>query len=608
MTVIRQLPDTLVNQIAAGEVIENPAAALKELVENSIDAGAERITITLRQAGKSLITVEDDGIGMGRDDLCLCLERHATSKLPDEDLLGIGSLGFRGEALPSIASVSRMSVHSRAKDTGEAWGIDVDGGAKGDIYPSSIRQGTRIDIRDLFYATPARLKFLKSDQAEMMAVKGMLNRLAMAYPDVAFHVTHDDRKILSYPPATRIERLAAIMGSDFKNSSMPIEAEIENIRVTGFAGLPTHSRGNAQHQFLFVNGRPVRDKLLVGVLRGAYADVLSRDRHPVVALFVDLPSEDVDVNVHPAKAEVRFRKPMVVRNLLFHGLQNALRQYGGQSAATMPARSVMYAGGGGRSYTGGGEVPSPRVNYVLSEMDFVPYGRVAESSRSYDAPADRVGTGIVAAIGDAMETHEGEKVPDLRNYPLGAAVAQFHENYILSQTGEGIILVDQHAAHERLVYERMKTAYAASGVKRQILLVPEIISLSPDQVQMIVSQAEALEQSGMIVESFGEDAVIVREVPAIIADRLNIQEMIKNIADEIEDIGTSSGLTEKINHFLATMACHGSVRSGRRMNIDEMNALLRQMEETPMSGQCNHGRPTFISLSLEEVEKLFKRR
>lgn len=604
MTVIRQLPETLVNQIAAGEVIENPAAAVKELVENSIDAGASSVTIDLRQAGKSLICVEDNGIGMNADDLNMCLERHATSKLQDDDLLAVGSLGFRGEALPSIASVSRMTISSRANGADAGWEISVEGGVKQDIRPSSQRQGTRIEIRDLFYATPARLKFLKSDQTELIAIKGIINRLAMAYPDIAFTVHHDDKKIMHYPAVAqgdfegqRLERLAAIMGRDFQAASMPVMAEAEGIKLTGYASLPTHSRGNAQHQYLFVNGRPVRDRLLMGVLRGAYADVLARDRYPIVALFVDLPQNEVDVNVHPAKAEVRFRKPMVVRNLMFHGLQTSLRRYATQSAASLSPRAVSYGGYDGGTGHGNRVYPSAAAqSYSLPDMDFIPQGRVAESAA------------ILPQALQAPQAELSEQTLEQTSYPLGSALAQFHENYILAQTDTGIVLVDQHAAHERLVYERMKQHALESGIKRQILLVPEIVNLNPDSVMTLVAHAEMLEQAGLVVEAFGEDAVIIREIPAILSGKLNIAEMIRNLADEAEDIGTTDGLQEKINHVLATMACHGSVRSGRRLNRDEMNALLRQMEETPMSGQCNHGRPTYISLSLEEVEKLFKRR
>lgn len=597
MAVIRQLPDTLVNRIAAGEVLENPAAAVKELVENAIDAGATRIGVTLRSAGKSLISVEDNGIGMDRDDLHLCLSRHATSKLPDEDLLAIGSLGFRGEALPSIAAVSRMTIRSKARGADEAWQISVDGGRVGAMEPSSWQEGTRIDVSDLFYATPARLKFLKSDQAEMMVIKGVLNRLAMAYPDIAFTVSQDDKKIFSYAPASAFDRIVAVMGRDFETASMPVAMTVEDMKVTGFASLPTYNRGNAQHQYLFVNGRPVRDKLLMGVLRGAYADVLARDRYPVAALFVDVPQDAVDVNVHPAKAEVRFRKPMIVRNMLFHALQNALREHGRQSAAIISQKSVHF------STSGGGARPQnmPVVNYALPEMDFQPQARVNEPVHTFDF-------GVVTDDASQDYTTADRNDHIVSAYPLGSALAQFHDNYIVAQTQTGIVIVDQHAAHERLVYERMKQSYAVKGVKRQILLVPEIVNLSQDQVGMLVEQAHTLETAGLVVEAFGADAVIVREIPAILADRLDIQTVIKNIADEVEDTNTTEGMVRAVDHVLATMACHGSVRSGRRLNQDEMNALLRQMEETDFSGQCNHGRPTYIALSLDEVEKLFKRR
>lgn len=592
MTVIRQLPETLVNQIAAGEVLENPAAAVKEMVENSIDAGATQIDITLRQAGKSLICIEDNGVGMDQDDLALCLSRHATSKLPDEDLLAIGTLGFRGEALPSIASVSRMSIESRAKGATNAWMISSTGGRIGDITPSSLRAGTRISVHDLFYTTPARLKFLKSDQSEMMAIKSVIQRLAMAYPDVGFHVTHNDKRVLTYSAAPRLERLAAIMGREFETASMPVESEIEGLRLSGFASLPTFSRGNAQHQFLFINNRPVRDKLLLGVLRGAYADVLARDRYPVVALFLDVPYTDVDVNVHPAKAEVRFRQPMTVRNIMFHALQNALRQHGNKSAATLPAQSVHFSSGGGHHRH---QTPhKPEYTGLLHDTSFPPQARVSDASASFEydqAP---------------FQTAQEDISPNA--FPLGSALAQFHENYIVSQTAEGIVIVDQHAAHERLVYEKMKDAYNNNAIKTQILLVPEVVSLTQDQVNMLMDYQDVFAHAGMVIESFGDDSVIVREIPAILTGKIDIQGMIRNLIDEIEEEAVSNNLQEKINHVLATMACHGSVRSGRRLNGTEMNALLREMEATEFSGQCNHGRPTYISLSMHDIEKLFKRK
>lgn len=592
MTVIRQLPETLVNQIAAGEVLESPAAAVKELVENSIDAGATKISITLRQAGKSLICIEDNGIGMTQDDLRLCLSRHATSKLPDEDLLNIGSLGFRGEAIPSIAAVSRMTLESRSRGSNEAWKINVNGGNHSDMEPSPLQEGTKITVSDIFYATPARLKFLKSDQAEIMAVKNVIHRLAMAYPDIQFNVTHNDKKILSLPAASLHDRLASLLGREFTQSSMPIDASAEGISLSGLASLPTHSRGNAHHQYLFINNRPVKDKLLLGVLRGAYSDVLARDRFPVVVLFVDIEPTEVDVNVHPAKAEVRFRKPMIVRNLIFHAIQNGLRQYGRQSAVTLPAQSVSFASGSSRA------AALPKTAYTspsFDMMDLQPHHRVQEAASNLES-------------GFQCNENVIHPIPRHEDYPLGAAIAQFHDNYIISQTKGGIIIVDQHAAHERLVYERMKEDQSKNGITRQILLVPEVVSLSQDQVTLLMEQQDVLKEAGLVIENFGDDAVIVREIPSLLGEKVDIQSLIRNLADEVEDIGTVDGLKEKTDYVLATLSCHGSVRSGRRLNIEEMNALLRQMEKTDFSAQCNHGRPTYISLSLSEVEKLFKRR
>lgn len=591
MAVIRQLPETLVNQIAAGEVIENPAAAVKELVENSIDAGATRITIHLTQAGKSRMVIEDNGIGMDFNGLSLCLMRHATSKLQNDDLLAIYSLGFRGEALPSIASVSRMTIQSRARGASEAWSVECHAGEMMGAKPSSQKEGTRIDVRDLFYATPARLKFLKSDRAEFMLVKEIINRLAMAYHDIEFILIHDDKKSLHYHVSDPLERIAAVMGRDFKPSSMPVDVEAEGIALSGFASLPTFHKGNAKSQYLFVNKRPVRDRLLMGVLRGAYADVLAGQNYPLVALFINLPQDHVDVNVHPTKAEVRFKNPQTIRNLMFYGLQKAIREYGNESASLLPSQESRFVNYSSSMPKHLSSAAMPQVNYAFPESTFQPQSRVAETT--YNEP-----------IQNFDNITKAQEQP---HYPLGSALAQFHENYILAQTKDGIVLVDQHAAHERLVYERMKTSLKEQGIKRQILLVPEVVNLSIDTVSLLLEQAELLEQAGMVIEGFGDDAVIVREVPVILADKMNIQMLVKALADEVEDIGTVDGLNEKINHLLATLSCHGSVRSGRRLNAEEMNALLRQMEETPLSGQCNHGRPTMIRLSLDDIERLFKR-
>jgi len=586
MSIIRQLPENLVNQIAAGEVIENPAAAVKELVENSIDAGATKISIDLRQAGKSLIIIDDNGIGMNSDDLQLCLSRHATSKMHDDDLLAIESLGFRGEAMPSIGSISRMRIESKNKN--ESWAISCEGGKIDDIEPSARREGTRVEIRDLFYSTPARLKFLKSDIAEMMAIKEILNRLAMAYPDIEFQCTHNDKKVFHYKSSDQLTRISAIMGREFQSSSMVIEAQNEDVQLSGFASLPTLSKGNSKAQYLFVNGRPVRDKLLLGVLRGAYSDVLFSGRYPMVALFLTLPSTDVDVNVHPTKAEVRFKNSTQIRNLMFHGIQSAIHEQSSVSASLLPNQISRFNAGNTKKQE------APKVNYAIPNMEFAPQSRIAETSTEF-APSRR----------EDYPTYE--EATEVDSYPLGSALAQFHDNYIVAQTDDGIVIVDQHAAHERLVYERMKGEVDNNGINRQILLIPEVVAVTQDQMNLLVEQREILQQVGFVIEGFGEDSIIVREVPSLLSDRLNIHDMVENLADEVEDFGTVDGVTEKINHLLATLSCHGSVRSGRRLNVTEMNELLRSMEKTPLSGQCNHGRPTMIQLSLDDVERLFKR-
>ena len=593
MAIIRQLPDNIINQIAAGEVVEGPAAVIKELVENAIDAGASRVDVSVRHGGKSLIIIDDDGMGMAKEDLSLCLHRHATSKLPNNDLVMIQALGFRGEALPSIASVSNLSIETHDRQTGEAWEVITQAGRQIDLRPCSRAKGTRVTVMDLFHPTPARLKFLKTDQAEMMAIKETMNRLAMIYPDIAFSLTHQDSKMLSYPSASRIDRVKAVMGRDFSSACVPVSIAAEGVSVQGYISLPTYSRGNSKSQYLCVNGRPVKDRLLLGVLRGAYADVLAKGRYPLVCLFIDLPAEDVDVNVHPAKAEVRFRRPMVVKGLIYRAIQNALEEHGTQSVAqanfpmqNMTARSVFRS-----SYHAPARTQvAAAMSEFLPQMPMQPQAKVAEPYRPYE-----VETAVIE-----------QRVQD--QYPLGSALAQFHENYILAQTANGIVLVDQHAAHERLVYESMKESYQKAGIKRQGLLVPEVVHLDPDHVMMLCEQKSAFEEAGLVIDSFGDDAIIVREVPAIFGGKASVDTMIKTLADEIEELGQSNLITEKVNHILATMACHGSVRSGRRLNADEMNTLLRKMEETPLSGQCNHGRPTYISLSLDDIEKLFKRR
>lgn len=588
---IRQLPETLVNQIAAGEVVERPAAAVKELVENAIDAGATRITVTIENGGKSLIRVTDDGCGMGPDDMALALERHATSKLPDDDLVHVLHLGFRGEALPSIASVSRLTLTSRAKDSNDAWTISVEGGKKTVSKPAAHPTGTTLEVRDLFYATPARLKFLKTERSEYAAVKETLLRLAMAWPAIAFDFISDGKKSFSFPPQSRDVRLAAALGDEFGTNAIPIDATREGLRLSGLAGLPTYTRGTSQHQHLFVNGRPVRDRMLMGCLRAAYSDFMAHDRHAAAALFLDLPPEEVDVNVHPAKAEVRFRDNALVRGLIVSGLKHALMQNGQISAPSVSFAAL------GRLQRNAGTMPSLPLsrstsysyNSGLAEKiapQFVPFETGAAPAARYEAPV----------------------IEETSSHPLGAARAQIHENYIIAQTENGMVIVDQHAAHERLVYERFKMQYAQSGIASQGLLVPEIVDLEETESARLLAQANTLKTLGLEIESFGAGSIAVRAIPALLSGRCEAAQLIRDLADELAERGTAQGLEETVNHLLSTMACHGSVRSGRRLNAEEMNALLRQMETTPNSGQCNHGRPTYISLSLADIEKLFGRR
>ena len=604
---LRQLPPVLVNRIAAGEVIERPAAAVKELVENAIDAGAHRVDVTLHDGGQSLIVVSDDGEGMSAEELALAVERHCTSKLPHDDLLDIRWLGFRGEALPSIGAVSRLSIASRKRGAAEAWSIAVDAGAKGGVKPAAQAQGTRVEVRDLFYATPARLKFMKSVRAERDQAVDVVERLAMAHPEVAFAVTvEDSREILRLPAITgdlaghdahaaRRQRLAAVLGRSFGDNALPIEAEREGVRLTGLAGLPTLNRATARDQYLFVNGRPVRDKLLLGAVRGAYQDYLARDRHPMVVLFLDLPGSEVDVNVHPAKAEVRFRDAALVRGLIVGALKHALAAAGHRAATTVADAALSALRPEPWRHHGGPYYGAPAA----------PLSRgLAEAAAEFQAPLGD----IVAAL-DQPHARVADAAPaeSLERYPLGAARAQVHETYIVAQTETGIVIVDQHAAHERLVYERMKEAIAATGVSRQLLLIPEVVELEEAAVTRLAARAPELAELGLVLEPFGTGAVVVREVPALLGE-IDAQGLVRDLADELAELGQAFSLKEKLEEFCGTLACHGSVRAGRRLTPAEMNALLREMEVTPHSGQCNHGRPTYVELKLADIERLFGRR
>jgi DNA mismatch repair protein MutL len=611
---IRRLPETLVNRIAAGEVIERPAAAIKELVENALDAGARQIDVVLRDGGRSYISVTDDGGGMAPEDLDLALERHATSKLPDDDLVHIKTLGFRGEALPSIGAVSRLTVSSRARGSDDAWSLAVEGGRRGALTPAAQAPGTRVEVRDLFFATPARLKFLKTARSEQQHALDAIQRLAMAHPQVGFTVSDGTRTLLRLAAAdgdlmggdlfdARLARLGAIMTREFPENALAVEAEREGARLSGHIALPTLNRGNAQHQYLFVNGRPVRDKLLHGAIRGAYQDFLAHDRHALVALFLDLPADAVDVNVHPAKTEVRFREPGLIRGLIVGACRHALAA-AGHRASTSVAQAALGAfrpgSGGGAAQTWRARAGGWSGSYDLPDAVI---GMLAEAQAPLaDLQADPAAR-AESDCGDAQPARESA----LRDYPLGAARAQVHETYVVAQTADGIVIVDQHAAHERLVYERMKHQLADTGVARQTLLIPEVVELDSGGAERLLERAEELTALGLVIESFGSGSIVVREVPALLGD-LDIGGLIRDLADELAELGQSTLLKERLQEVCGTMACHGSVRAGRRLNLDEMNALLRQMEATPHSGQCNHGRPTYVELKLADIERLFGRR
>jgi DNA mismatch repair protein MutL len=594
---IRRLPPELVNRIAAGEVVERPASALKELIENAVDAGATRIEIQADGGGLARIAVTDDGSGLSAAELPLAIERHATSKLgvagdDDHDLLRIATRGFRGEALPSIGAVARLTLTSRARGTADAFSLTVDGGRVGQVRPAAFAgpHGATVEARDLFHATPARLKFMKSERAEAMAIAEEVKRQAMADPTIAFALDIDGRKALRLPaeaagPAGRLARLSAILGREFAANALEIDQERDGVRLTGHAALATYNRGNAAHQFLFVNGRPVRDRLLQGALRGAYADFLSRDRHPAAALYIELDPTFVDVNVHPAKTEVRFRDAAMVRGLMIGSLRHALAGAGhrastGVAASALDRMRPASAAGFSAWRAGGWETTS---------ADLPDFGGVSARAEPWIGP-------------ESVRVEE-----DATQFPLGAARAQVHATYIVAQTRDGVVIVDQHAAHERLVYEQMKVQLAGEGVTRQALLMPEVVELDPVEAERVCARADELAALGLVLEPFGAGAVLVRETPAMLGDT-DIPGLVRDIADDLADTGALMALSERLAEVCGTMACHGSVRAGRRLTAPEMNALLRQMEATPHSGQCNHGRPTYVELKLADIETLFGRR
>ncbi len=586
---IRQLPDYLVNQIAAGEVIERPAAAVKELVENAIDAGATQIDIDLRHGGKSLIRIKDNGRGMNEADLTLAVERHATSKLPNDDLVNINHLGFRGEALPSIGSVSHLKIQSKTVNDDNAWEIKIEGGKKQTPSPATPINGTIIEVSDLFYATPARLKFLKSDRAEYGAVREMILRIAMAFPDVGLKLSHEGIAKLNLNAATRKDRIGDILGKEFKENAVSVYGERGNMTLEGFTSLPTLNRASNQHQYLFVNGRPVKDKMILGCVRAAYMDILHSGRHPLTALFLTIPAESVDVNVHPAKTEVRFREAAEVRSLLIGSLKHALHDGGMTTSSTLSTQTFSRMKGGNPAPYQPSFRPSLQANHGMAEKAQEFYMPLEPSARA-EIP---------------IENKEQAAVTD---YPLGAARAQIHENYIIAQSDNGLVIVDQHAAHERLVYEKLKNQMAEGKIITQGLLVPEIVDLAENEISELLTHQDMLNQFGIEIEAFGTDSISVQSLPALIGNKVNIKQLIRDIIDEITEHGTAEKLQKTLFETLSSAACHGSIRSGRRLNADEMNALLRQMEETPNSGHCNHGRPTYITLDLVDIEKLFGRR
>ncbi|HEV7351932.1 MAG TPA: DNA mismatch repair endonuclease MutL [Brevundimonas sp.] len=619
---IRRLPPETVNRIAAGEVIERPASAVKELVENALDAGATRIEIQADGGGLSRILVADDGKGIPEAELPLAIERHATSKLEaddagDVDLLRIHTLGFRGEALPSIGSVARLSIASRARGAEAAFVVAVEGGQVRPTAPAAFPgpNGARVEVRDLFFATPARLKFMKSERAEAMAISEEIKRQAMAHEAVAFTLTLDGRTTLRLPaePAGdggRLRRLAALLGREFEDNALLIDQIRDGLRLSGFAGLPTYSRGNASHQYLFVNGRPVRDRLLQGAIRGAYADFLARDRHPAAALYLDLDPLLVDVNVHPAKAEVRFRDPALVRGLIVGALRHALAGAGHRASTTVASDALSGFQAGfqpGVQPGGGAPAWSPSRPSAAGYSGWTGWTAPAAAAQvlpGLNEPSARVETPPPLLSPDPFAGPVGDADIDR---PLGAARAQLHANYIVAQTRDGLVIVDQHAAHERLVYERMKAQMAEGAVTRQALLAPEVVELDPAEAERVAARAGELAELGLVVEAFGGGAVLVRETPALLGT-VDVQGLVRDIADDLSEHGAALSLKERLAEVCGTMACHGSVRSGRVLSGPEMNALLRQMEATPHSGQCNHGRPTYVELKLADLERLFGRR
>ncbi len=605
---IRRLPNSLINRIAAGEVVERPASALKELVENAIDAGSSQINIRLEQGGLDLIEVADNGCGMTRDDIALALERHATSKLPDEAIEMVATLGFRGEALPSIASVARLTIESRVEGE-DGWSRIVNHGEVESDGPAAIPPGTKVRVEQLFAKVPARRKFLRTPRSEYAACVDVVRRLAMARPDIGFTLTHENRKAIAVQGGeSGPDRVAALTNKELRTNSVAVDLVREEVRLSGVAGLPTYNRGVADHQFLFVNGRPVKDRLLVGAVRGAYAEMLARDRHPVVALFIDMPPELVDVNVHPAKTEVRFREPAMIRGMIVSGLRRALDE-GGFRAVQRPAESAL------ANWQTEPQVPDPQTNIFTAQgpvggratIQSQPYPSVAAGAVQDNVSAfSGLNSGELAPLmGRAEEA--AEPVPEAVSHPLGIARGQVAKTYIVAEAEDGLVIVDQHAAHERLVLERMRKAVEGGTVASQALLMAEVVELDENACDRLEARMAELSEFGLDLERFGPSAMLVRATPAMLGSG-DVKGLITDLADELGAYDEALSLKERIDHVASTMACHGSVRAGRVLNVAEMNALLREMEVTPHSGQCNHGRPTWIKLAHGDIEKLFGRK
>ena len=633
---IHLLSPTTINRIAAGEVIERPASVVKELVENSVDAGSTRIEIIIQNGGRNLVSVADNGSGMNLEDLKMCVERHATSKLTDNAMFDINFLGFRGEALPSIGSVSRLTITTKCEGKDSAWSLAVNGGEKSDPVPASIAKGTKIEVRDLFYATPTRLKFLKTERTETIYIQDIVNRLAMAHPNVEFILKNGDKTILKTSALqgsfidTSIKRLKEVLSKDFEENSVFVDINRENASLRGYAGLPTYNRGNSTSQYLFVNGRPVKDKVLLGAVRAAYQDYLARDRYPVVVLYLELNPGEVDVNVHPTKAEVRFHDSSMIRGLIAGGLKNALANAGHRASTTVAKQVVSAFSSEGREISNIRSFNKrPEFSSIKNEFSAYIPPDVKENepeapqlsekpAQAYALPSGRYlpanqeklfeeSTKSVRKYEEEEESKQDEVEPYRADYPLGLARCQLHETYIVAQTDDGIVIVDQHAAHERLVYEEMKKSIAKTGIKTQRLLIPEIIEIDGLAVTNLTARQKELAELGLVLEAFGENAVIVRETPAILGE-VDVEGLIKQLAEDLSEFEESLSLKEKLEEVCGTIACHGSVRAGRILNQQEMNVILRNMEATAYSGQCNHGRPTYVKLNLADIEKLFGRR